>query len=123
MKGSKSNESGATEIQIQNIIVAYTSKQYQKIGKIAHTFKLLYSTMKNCLFGVFSQVQIAKPNRIYQMQKKKYSYNGLHVLQLLNSLFSSKMVLEIAEEICQKYMFLALQVLSRFLGLYLINYK
>ena len=57
MKVSKSNKSGATEIQIKNTIIAYNSKQYQNINKIAHVFKVFYSTMKNCLLEISSQVQ------------------------------------------------------------------
>ena len=57
MKVSKSSKFGAIEIQIQNAIVEYNSKQYQNINKIACVFKIFYLTMKDCLFEIFSRIQ------------------------------------------------------------------
>ena len=70
MKVSKSSKSSATEIQIQNTIIAYHLKQYQKINKIACAFKVFYSTIKNYLLGVFLWIQTYETQRNLLNAKK-----------------------------------------------------
>ena len=117
MKVSKSSESGATEIQIQNAIVAYNSRQYRSIGKIARAFKVPYSTMKDCLSGASSRAQARETQQNLSNAEEKILVRWITRLTATGFPASLKLVLEMAEEIRRERVFLAPQASSGSLGL------
>ena len=74
-------------------------KCYCTIGKIAHVFEIFYLTMKNCLFGAFSQVQAREIQQNLSNMEKKILIKWITCFTIIEFLIFSKLVLEMIEEI------------------------
>ena len=58
MSSLEPDQCNTKEFYIQRILNAYNSKQYLNILKIACTFAIPYSIMKNCVSGKILQIKI-----------------------------------------------------------------
>ena len=79
--------------------------------------------MKNCVSKKILQIKIQKLiQNLSNVKKKKLIWWITH-FTIIRFFASPKLMLEMAEEIYQKYLFFVLQILFRFLKLCLINYN
>ena len=117
MKVSKSSESGANEIRIQNAIVAYNTRQYRSIRKVARAFKVPYSTIKDRLSEASSRAQAREAQQNLSNAEEKTLVRWITRLTVTGFPASPKLVLEMAEEIRRERVFLAPQASSGSLGL------
>ena len=123
MSSLEPDQCNTKESCIQKALDAYNSKQYSSILKAACTFAIPYSIMKNRVSGKISQVKAQKLVQNLSNAEKKTLIQWITHLIIIGFFASPKLVLKMAEEICQKYLFLALQVSSGFLKLCSINYN
>ena len=79
--------------------------------------------MKNYLSGTFSQIQIHKIQQNLSNAKKKILIQWIPHLTIIKFPTYSKLVLEIAKKIYQKYIFFAFQVSLKLLRLHSINHN
>ena len=73
MNSLEPDQCNTKESCIQKTFNAYNLKQYSNILKVAHTFVIPYSTMKNCVSGKISQIKAQELVQNLSNTKKKIS--------------------------------------------------
>ena len=111
------------EINIQKALNAYNLKKYTSILKAARAFAVFYLIMKNRVFGRISQAQAQKSAQNLLNAEETILIRWLIRFIITGFPTSSKLALQMAEEIRYKRVFLAPQFITVSLGLRPIGYN
>ena len=99
MSSLEPDQCNTKEFYIQKALNAYNSKQYSNILKVARTFVIPYSTMKNYVSGKISQAKAQKLVQNLSNTKEKTLIQWITCFTIIGFSVSPKLMLEIIEKI------------------------